>query len=75
MIAADQIRKAILATAKKKGAGNPFPLSQVARELDFANWEEVMEPVELVAEVLVMQGYLEKKGDQVVLVIGKEKLI
>ncbi|MEJ2003560.1 MAG: DUF3253 domain-containing protein [Cyclobacteriaceae bacterium] len=75
MIAADQIRMAILSVARKKGAGNPFPLSQVARELDLANWEELMEPVELVAEVLVLQGYLERKGDNVVLVMGKEKLI
>ena len=75
MIAADHIRRAILIMAKKKGPGNPFPLSEVARELDFANWEEVMEPVELVAEVLVMQGYLEKKGEDVALVMGKEKLI
>jgi len=75
MIAADQIRSAILALAKKKGPGNPFSLSQVARELDLANWEELMESVELVGEVLVLQGYLERKEEQVVLVMGKEKLI
>ena len=74
MIDAEKIKNAILELGRKKGQGVPFALEDVARELDFANWEELMEPVTLVAEVLVMQGILEKKGELFSLVVGKEKL-
>ncbi|WP_225699320.1 hypothetical protein [Fulvivirga sedimenti] len=58
---------------KRKGLNSPFPLSDVAKELDPVNWEELMEPVNLVAEVLIMQGYIKKEGDFIALMVGKEK--
>ena len=58
---------------KRKGLNTPFPLSDVARELDAENWEELMEPVNLVAEVLIMQGYISREGEFIALRVGKEK--
>ena len=74
MIDAEQIRKAILDMAKIKGPYTPFALSEVAKELDLENWEEVMEPVNLVAEVLILQGYLLKEGEYVILSASAGKL-
>ncbi len=73
MIAADEIKTAILEMGKKKGLNTPFPLSDVAKELDPENWEELMEPVNLVSEVLIMQGYISKDGDLIALMVGKER--
>jgi hypothetical protein len=73
MIAADQIRATIFMVGRRHGQYNPFPLSDVAKELDLLNWEELMESVNLVAEVLILQGHLEKKGDQVMLVVGEKQ--
>jgi hypothetical protein len=73
MIAADQIKSAILEMGKRRGLNMPFLLSDVARELDPVNWDELMEPVNLVAEVLIMQGYISRDGEFVSLMVGKEK--
>ncbi len=61
MIAADKIKAFILNMARSRG-DNFFTAEEVARQLDPEQWEQLMEPVNLVAEVLVMQGVLEKRG-------------
>ncbi len=61
MIAADKIKVFMLEMAKER-ADNFFTTEEVARRLDPEQWELLMEPVNLVAEVLVMQGILEKRG-------------
>jgi hypothetical protein len=61
MIAADRIKAYILDLAKSRG-DKFFTTEEVARNLDPEQWELIMEPVNLVAEVLVMQGLLEKRG-------------
>lgn len=61
MIAADKIKEFIMDMAKSR-ADKFFTTEEVARKLDPEQWEQLMEPVNLVAEVLVMQGILEKRG-------------
>lgn len=61
MIAADKIKTFILDLAKERG-DKLFTTEEVARRLDPEQWEQLMEPVNLVAEVLVMQSILEKRG-------------
>ena len=61
MIAADKIKTFILDMAKERG-DKFFTTEEVARRLDPEQWEQLMEPVNLVAEVMVMQSILEKRG-------------
>lgn len=61
MIAADKIKAFILDMARSRG-DQFFTPEEVARKLDPEQWEQLMESVNLVAEVMVMQGLLEKRG-------------
>jgi hypothetical protein len=61
MIAADKIKAFILDMAKSR-KDQFFTPEEVARKLDPVQWEQLMESVNLVAEVMVMQGLLEKRG-------------
>ncbi len=64
MVDAEIIRYTIEQIGKSK-MGESFELSEVAKEISFANWEELMEPVQLVADVMVQQGKLELKGSEI----------
>ncbi len=72
MVDADQIKRAIEKIGRKN-TGSPFELSEVAKELDLANWEEIMERIRLVAEVMVSQGLMRMEDDQITYV-GSSKL-
>lgn len=62
MVDADTIKRTIEELGR---IGEPFRLSEVAQILDLANWEEIMEPIQLVAEVMVQQGVLHMENDEV----------
>ncbi len=64
MVDAEIIRYTIEQIGKSK-MGESFELSEVAKEISFANWEELMEPVQLVADVMVQQGKLELNGSEI----------
>jgi hypothetical protein len=72
MVDADQIKRAIEKIGSKH-TGKPFELSEVAKELDLANWEEIMERIRLVAEVLESQGLIRLEDDKITYV-GSSKL-
>jgi hypothetical protein len=64
MVDADEIKRTIIELGKMSH-GKPFDLSDVAKQLDLANWEEIMERIRLVAEVMAGQGLIQLKNDQV----------
>lgn len=64
MVDADQIKQSIEKLGSRN-TGKSFTLSDVAKDLDFANWEEIMERIRLVAEVMESQGLVSLEGEKI----------
>lgn len=62
MVDAKTIKQTILTLGNQR-KGAPVTLAEVAKTLDLANWEEIIESVRLVAEVMELQGIITVKAD------------
>ncbi|MBL0742049.1 DUF3253 domain-containing protein [Chryseolinea lacunae] len=66
MIFAEDIRKTILKLADECGSTKTFGPPDVARAIDAKNWQQLLEQVKLVANVLINEGKIvtKKKSDK-----------
>lgn len=58
MVFANDIRKAILNLALKRGPGNLFYPVEIAKRVDPENWQSLIDQVHLVADSLISEGQI-----------------
>ena len=58
LVFANDIRKAILTLADKRGPGISFYPVEVAKRLDPENWQALIDQVHLVADSLIQEGQI-----------------